>query len=57
MFKRLSFITMFTLLPASYYFAQTTVYGYLKDADAKPVENAEIDLKGTEGDVSADKIG
>lgn len=57
MIKKLSLISLFTLLPASFYFAQTTVYAYLKDADGKPVENAEIDLKGSGNDVKADKIG
>ncbi len=57
MIKKLSLISMFTLLPASFYFAQTTVYAYLKDADGNPVESAEIDLKGTGKEVKADKIG
>lgn len=57
MIKKLSLISMFTLLPASFYFAQTTVFAYLKDADGKPVESAEVDLKGAEHDVKADKIG
>ncbi len=48
---------MFILLPASFLFAQTTVFAYLKDANGKPVENAEIDLKGSGNDVKADKIG
>lgn len=48
---------MFTLLPASFYFAQTTVYAYLKDANGNAVESAEIDLKGSGSDVKADKIG
>lgn len=57
MIKKLSLISLFTLLPASFYFAQTTVYAYLKDADGKPVESAEIDLKGTGTQLKADKIG
>ena len=57
MIKKLSLISLFTMLPASFFFAQTTVYAYLKDADGKPVENAEIDLKGSGNDVKADKIG
>ncbi|WP_027387636.1 carboxypeptidase-like regulatory domain-containing protein [Chryseobacterium gregarium] len=57
MIKKLSLVSLFTLLPASYYFAQTTVYAYLKDADGKPVEKAEVDLKGKSNDVTADKIG
>lgn len=57
MIKKLSLISLFTLMPASFYFAQTTVYAYLKDADGKPVEAAQIDLKGSGNDVKADKIG
>ena len=57
MIKKLSLISLFTLLPASFYFAQTTVFAYLKDADGKPVESAEVDLKGSGNDVKADKIG
>ncbi len=57
MIKKLSLVSLFTLLPASYYFAQTTVSAYLKDADGKPVERAEVDLKGKDNDVTADKIG
>lgn len=57
MIKRLSLITLFTLLPASYYYAQTTVFAYLKDADGKPVEAANVDLKGSGNDATADKIG
>ncbi len=57
MIKKLSLISLFTLLPASFYFAQTTVYAYVKDANGAPVENAEIDLKGSGSEVIADKIG
>lgn len=57
MIKKLSLISLFTLLPASFYFAQTTVYAYLKDANGNAVESAEIDLKGSGNDVKADKIG
>jgi len=57
MIKKLSLVSLFTLLPASYYFAQTTVSAYLKDADGKPIERAEVDLKGKDNDVTADKIG
>ncbi len=57
MIKKLSLISLFTLLPASFYFAQTTVYAYLKDANGNPVENAEVDLKSSGNEVKADKIG
>ncbi|CAA7386786.1 carboxypeptidase regulatory-like domain-containing protein [Chryseobacterium fistulae] len=57
MIKKLSLVSLFTLFPASYYFAQTTVFAYLKDAEGKPIERAEVNLKGSEEDVTADKIG
>lgn len=57
MIKKLSLVSLFTLLPASFYFAQTTVFAYLKDANGKPVERASVDLKGEGNDVTADKIG
>lgn len=57
MIKKLSLISLFTLLPASYYFAQTTVFAYVKDQDGKPLEKAEVDLAQSANDVKADKIG
>ena len=48
---------MFTLLPASFYFAQTTVYAYVKDQQGKPVESAEIEIGASTENVKADKIG
>lgn len=57
MIKKLSLISLFTLLPASFYYAQTTVYAYIKDDAGKPIENAEIDLAQSDNDVTADKIG
>lgn len=57
MIKKISLISLFTLLPASFYFAQTTVYAYVKDQEGKPVESAEIDLVQSADDVTADKIG
>ena len=57
MFRKLSLVSLFILLPASFYYAQTTVYTYLKDTDGKPIEKAEVDLKGNENDVTSDKIG
>ncbi|EJL73271.1 carboxypeptidase-like regulatory domain-containing protein [Chryseobacterium populi] len=57
MIKKLSLISLFTLLPASYYFAQTTVFAYVKDQDGKPLERAEVDLAQSTDDVTADKIG
>lgn len=55
--KKLSLISLFTLLPASYYFAQTTVFAYVKDQDGKPLERAEVDLAESNNDLTADKIG
>ncbi len=57
MIKRLSLLSLFTLMPASFYYAQTTVYAYVKDVEGKPVERAEVDLRETGDDVVADKIG
>ncbi|MEY8758506.1 carboxypeptidase regulatory-like domain-containing protein [Chryseobacterium tongliaoense] len=57
MIKKLSLISLFTLLPASYYFAQTTVFAYVKGQDGKPLERAEVDLAQSTDDVTADKIG
>ena len=57
MIKKLSLISLFTLLPASFYFAQTTVHAYVKGQDGKPVERAEVDLEQSGDDVTADKIG
>src|SRR5690606_6696962 len=57
MIKKLSLISLFTLLPAIFYFSQTTVYAYVKDQDGKPVENADVDLVQSAGKVKADKIG
>lgn len=57
MIKKLSLISLFTLLPASYYYAQTTVFAYIKSQDGKPVERAEVDLEQSDDDVTADKIG
>jgi hypothetical protein len=57
MIKKLSLISLFTLLPASFYFAQTTVYAYVKDQQGKPVESAEIEIGASTENVKADKIG
>ncbi len=57
MMKKLSLVSLFTLLPSSYYFAQTTVSAYLKDVDGKPIERAEVEIKGRDNEVTADKIG
>ncbi|WKS95074.1 TonB-dependent receptor [Riemerella columbina] len=57
MIKKLSLISMFSLLPASFYYAQTTVYAYVKDANGKPIENAVVDVQDSNEDAKADKIG
>ena len=57
MIKKLSLISLFTLLPASFYFAQTTVYAYVKDQEGKPIENADVDLGQSATKIKADKIG
>ena len=57
MIKKLSIISVFGILSFSALHAQTTVYAYLKDLNGKPVESAEVDLKDSSNDVTADKIG
>ncbi|WP_073179882.1 carboxypeptidase-like regulatory domain-containing protein [Cruoricaptor ignavus] len=57
MLKKLSLVSLFSLMPASFYYAQTTVFAYIKDGQGQPVENVEIDLKGEGLDVRTDKIG
>jgi hypothetical protein len=57
MFRKISLILFFTLLPLSFYFAQTTVFAYLNDTDGKPIERAVVELKGYAKEVTADKIG
>lgn len=56
MCKKLLLIALFTILPVSFLWAQTTVFAYVKDEQGKPIENVEIDLKGSET-VKTDKIG
>ena len=57
MIKKLSLISLFSLLPASFYYAQTTVYAYVKDAQGNAIERAEVDLQQSDDDLTADKIG
>lgn len=57
MFKKMSLLSMFSLLPASYYYAQTTAYGYLKDSGGNPLENVDADIKGKGRVVKSDKVG
>lgn len=42
---------------SEFFNAQTTVYGYIKDEQGKPIERVEVDLKESDEDVTADKIG
>ena len=57
MIKKLSIISLFGMLSFSALQAQTTVYAYLKDEAGKPVESAGVDMKDSQNDVTADKIG
>ncbi len=57
MLRKLMLVSCFTLAPASLYFGQTKVYGYIKDEAGKVIEQAEIDLMESDNDVRADKIG
>lgn len=56
MFRKLLFTILFYLLTITCVFAQSTVFGYAKDEQGKPLENVEVDLKGIET-VKTDKIG
>ena len=56
MYRKLLLIALFIVLPASFLMAQTTVFAYVKDDQGKPVENVEVNLKGSET-VKTDKIG
>lgn len=44
MIKKLSLLSLFTLLPASFYYAQTTAFAYIKDTAGKPVESADVSM-------------
>lgn len=57
MIKKLTVISVFGIFSFSALHAQTTVYAYLKDHSGKPIESAEVDLKDSQNDVKADKIG
>ncbi|NAW52003.1 peptidase [Elizabethkingia argentiflava] len=57
MIKKLSLWIVTTLLPASLFYAQTTVFAYIQDASGKPVENAVVDIRESSYRVKADKIG
>lgn len=57
MFKKFILFTIIAVFSVPFYLAQTTVYAYLKDADGKIVERAEVELKGENQEVTADKIG
>ena len=57
MFKKSVLICGFTVAAMHFCNAQTTVYAYIKDEKGKPVERAEVDMKGSEENMTADKIG
>ena len=57
MFKKSVLICGFTVAAMHFCNAQTTVYAYIKDEKGKPVERAEVDMKGSEENMIADKIG
>ena len=48
MFKKSVLICGFTVAAMHFCNAQTTVYAYIKDEKGKPVERAEVDMKGSE---------
>lgn len=57
MTKKLTLIPFLTVLSTAAFYAQTTVFGYLKDSNGAIVERAEVELKGVGGSQTADKIG
>lgn len=57
MLKKLSLLSLFTLMPASFYYAQTTVYAYVKDQEGKVIENADVDLAASSNNLKTDKVG
>ncbi|WP_419869112.1 carboxypeptidase regulatory-like domain-containing protein [Chryseobacterium sp. CT-SW4] len=56
MIKKISSISLFTLIPG-FYFAQSTVYGYVKSPDDKPLEKVDVSLSQTNTTISTDPIG
>lgn len=48
---------MFTLLPASFTTHKLLLLRILKDTAGKPVESADVSMKGSSYSVTADKIG
>lgn len=57
MSKKSIFIGGLSLAASCFLDAQTTVYGYIKDEQGKPIERVDVDLKESDDDVLADKIG
>lgn len=57
MIRKLSIFPAFILLPASLSFAQVTVFANLKDAEGRPVGQAEVSVKGIENNVTTDALG
>lgn len=57
MSKKSLFIGGLILAAISFLQAQTTVYAYIKDEKGKPVERVKVDLKGSDYETTADKIG
>lgn len=57
MTKKIISIPFLTVFSTAVLYAQTTVYGYLKDVNGKPIERAEVELKGVGNPQIADKIG
>ncbi|MGC4129046.1 MAG: TonB-dependent receptor [Bergeyella sp.] len=56
MTKKLLLFSFFTMF-SSFLIAQTTVFGYIKDARGNIIENADVDLGGTDLRAVSDKIG
>lgn len=57
MLKKSILAGVLTIAATHFIQAQTTVFAYIKDERGKPVEWADVDLKESDNDVKADKIG
>lgn len=57
MTKKFALIPVLTVFSTAVFYAQTKVYGYLKDSSGNPIERAEVELKGAGSSQIADKIG
>lgn len=57
MIKKCTVVGFLMVLSTGYIDAQTNVYAYIKDASGKAIEKADVELKGSGVQLTADKIG